>query len=130
MNEGALPRENIHPFVTWSHFLGQVSQGRKIIQAKFLVEKENWGHVFPKSLVTLPTNDIKQSCNALEFLEGCTMYECAFKFSSLIPIFNPLVNFNFHIFNHCVIFHPFGKKFLIFSSTMEPSKISKALQVP
>jgi hypothetical protein len=54
------------------------------------------------------------------------MYECAFKISSLIPIFNPLVNFKFHIFNHCVIFHPFGKKFLIFSSTMQPSKISKA----
>jgi hypothetical protein len=25
-----------------------------------------------------------------------------------------LVNFKFHNFNHCVIFHPFGKKFFIF----------------
>jgi len=47
MNEGTFPRENIHPFVTWSHFLGQVSQGRKIIQAKFLVEK---GPCFPQKL--------------------------------------------------------------------------------
>jgi hypothetical protein len=109
MNEGTFLGENIHPFVTWAHFLGQVSQGRKIIQAKVLVEKENWDHVFPKSLVTLPTNDIQESCNALEFLECCTMYECAFKILSLIPIFNPLVNFKFHIFNHNVIFHPFGK---------------------
>jgi hypothetical protein len=114
MNEGTFPRENIHPFVTWSHFLGQVSQGRKIIQAKFVVEKENCDHVFPKSLVTLLTNDIQENCSALEFLERCTMYECAFKISSLIPIFNQLVNFKFHIFNHNVIFHPFGKKFLIF----------------
>jgi len=57
MNEGAFLRENIHPFVTWSPFLDQVFQGRKIIQAKFLVEKENWGHFFYKSWVTLPTND-------------------------------------------------------------------------
>jgi hypothetical protein len=62
MNEGTFPRENIHPFVTWAHFLGQVSQGRRIIQAKFLVEKENWDHVFPKSLVTLPTNSRELQC--------------------------------------------------------------------
>jgi hypothetical protein len=51
--------ENIHFYATWSHFLTKLPKGKKKkIYAKFLEEKYNLCHAFPKTLIILPKDNI------------------------------------------------------------------------
>lgn len=83
------PRENIHPCATWSHFLSQVGQGKKINLDQAPLEEGELSTWFLKELgyTYLGKTSMKVAFD-LNFLKGCTMEEWTLNFSSTISKFS------------------------------------------